>query len=92
MNMDDATYKRKAGSKGKGLKSLLFFANWLFVVFLSKKLIAPPAGGLDFVVKNIGTFLVALVMTSLIIHFCPRKAVIILIPTMAVLALAIAVT
>ena len=90
--MDDVTYERKAGSRGKGLKSLLFLANWSFIVFLSKKFIAPPAGGLDFVVKNIGTFLVALVMTALIIHFCPRKAVIVLIPIMVILALAIAVT
>ena len=90
--MDDVTYKRTAEPKGKGLKSLLFFANWLFVLFLSKKLISPPAGGLDFVVKNIGTFLVALVMTALIIHFSPRKAVIVLIPTMVILALVIAMT
>jgi len=92
MNMDDVTHKRKAEPKGKGLKILLFFANWLFVVFLSKKLISPPAGSLDFVVRNIGTFLVALVMTALIIHFSPRKAVIVLIPTMVILALAIAMT
>jgi len=92
MNMDDVTHKRKAEPKGKGLKILLFFANWLFVVFLSKKLISPPAGGLDFVLKNIGTFLVAFAMTSLMIHFFSRKAAIVLIPTMVVLALAIAMT
>jgi len=90
--MDDVTHKRKAEPKGKGLKILLFFANWLFVVFLSKKLISPPAGGLDFVLKNIGTFLVAFAMTSLMIHFFSRKAAIVLIPTMVVLALAIAMT
>ena len=67
-------------------------ANWLFVVFLSKKLVSPPAGDLDFVVKNIGTFLVASVMTALMIHFSPRKAIICLIPTMVILALAIAMT
>ena len=90
--MDDVTYKRTAEPKGKGLKSLLFFANWLFVLFLSKKLISPPAGGLDFVVKNIGTFLVALVMTALIIHFFSRKVIILLIPIILILALAIAIT
>ena len=90
--MDDVTYKRTAEPKGKGLKSLLFFANWLFVVFLSKRLISPPAGGLDFVLKNLGTFLVALVMTGLMIHFFSRRSVIVLIPTMVILALAIAMT
>jgi hypothetical protein len=90
--MNDVTYEKKPGPKGKWVKILLFWANWLFVVFLSKRLISPPAGGLDFVVKNIGTFLVALVMTALIIHFSPRKAVIVLIPTMVILALVIAMT
>lgn len=90
--MNDVTYKRKAEPKGKGLKTLLFFANWLFVVFLSKRLISPPAGDLDFVVKNIGTFLVALIMTAFMIHFSRRKAMIFLIPTMVILALAIAMT
>jgi hypothetical protein len=90
--MNGVTYKKKVEPKGKGLKILLFWANWLFVVFLSKKLVSPPAGNLDFVVKNIGTFLVALVMTAVMIHFSPRKAVIVLIPTMVILALVIAMT
>jgi hypothetical protein len=92
MNKNDVTNKREPEPKNKGLKSLLFFANWLFVVFLSKKFISPPAGDLDFVLKNLGTFFFALVMTALMIHFSPRKAVIVLIPTMVILALAIAMT
>jgi hypothetical protein len=92
MKMDDVTYDGRRDLKSKGLKGLLFLVNWLFFVFLSKKLISPPAGNLDFVVKNIGTFLVALVMTAVIIHFSPRKAVIVLIPTMLILALVIAMT
>jgi len=90
--MDDVTDDRKSEPKGKRLKSLLFLANWLFVVFLSKKVVSLPAGGLDFVVKNIGTFLVALVMTALVIHFSPRRVVIVLIPMMVILALVIAMT
>ena len=90
--MGDVTYKGKGEAKGRALKTLLFFANWLFVVFLSKRLISPSAGGLDFVVKNVGTFLVAFVITALMIHFSPRKAIILLIPTMVILALVIAMT
>jgi hypothetical protein len=53
--MNDVTSKTKLETKGKRFKSLLFLANWLFVVFLSKKLISHPTGSLDFVLKNIGT-------------------------------------
>jgi hypothetical protein len=90
--MNDVTYEKKAGPKGKWVKILLFWANWLFVVFLSKRLISPPAGNLDFVLKNIGTFFVAVVMTVLMIHFFSRKVIILLILIMAILALAIAIT
>jgi len=90
--MNDVSYEKKAGPKGKWVKILLFWANWLFVVFLSKRLISPPAGNLDFVVKNIGTFFVAAVMTALMILFFPRKVIILLIPIMVILALAIAIT
>ncbi len=87
--MNDVPYKKKTESKGKGLKGLLFFANWLFVMFLSKRLISPPHGELDFLAKNIGVFLVATVMTGLMIHFSSRKTMILLIPIMIVLALAV---
>ncbi len=90
MNTSNVTYNTKIEPKGKVLKSLLFFANWLFFVLLSKKFISSPAGAMDFVVKNIATFVVALVMTVLMIHFFSRRAVIVLIPMMVIFALAIA--
>jgi hypothetical protein len=90
--MSNVTYKKKAELKGKWVKILLFWANWLFVVFLSKRLISPPAGSLDFVVKNIGTFFVAVVITALMILFFSRKVILLLIPIMVILALAIAIT
>jgi|MudIll2142460700_1097286.scaffolds.fasta_scaffold77145_3 glucan phosphoethanolaminetransferase (alkaline phosphatase superfamily) len=90
--MKDVTFEKKAGPKGKWVKILLFWANWLFVVFLSKTFISPPAGNLDFVVKSVGTFFVAVVMTALIIHFFSRKVIILLIPIIVILALAIAIT
>jgi hypothetical protein len=72
--------------------SLRQFKRWnqriRFIDFIN----VPIFPSLDFVVKNIGTFLVALVMTALMIHFSPRKAIIFLIPTMVILALAIAMT
>jgi len=59
--------------KGKIVKTLLFFSNWLFLVFLSKRFISPPAGNIDFLLKNIATFFVALVMTGFMIYFFSKK-------------------
>ncbi len=93
MNTNDAIHERKGESKGgKGLKGLLFFANWLFIVFLSKKFISPPGGNLDFVLKNTGTLFIAVVMTALMNLFFPRKAVMVLIPIMVLLAVIMAMT
>jgi hypothetical protein len=87
--MTDVTHDKK----GKIVKSLLFFSNWLFLVFLSKRVIvSPPTGNIDFLLKNIVTFFVALVMTGLMIHFFSRRVMILCIPIMAILAVAIAVT
>jgi hypothetical protein len=86
--MTDVTY----GKKGKIVKTLLFFSNWLFLVFLSKRLISSPTGNIDFLLKNIPTFFVALVMTGLMIHFFSRRAMILCIVIMAILAVATAVT
>jgi len=83
---------KKGDLIGNVVKTFLFFSNWLFVLFLSKRLISPPAGNIDFLSKNVATFFVALVMTGLMIHFFSRKVMILLIPIMAILALAIAVT
>ncbi len=86
--MTDVTYDKKT----KIVKTLLLFSNWLFLVFLSKRLISPPAGNIDFLLKNIATFFVALVITGLMIHFFPRRVIISCIPIMAILAVATAVT
>lgn len=90
--MNDLTEEKEAKRSNKGVKTLLFFANWLFVVFLSKRLISPPQGDLDFLAKNIGAFLVATVMTGLMIHFSSKKAMILLIPMIVVLALVVALS
>jgi hypothetical protein len=84
----NATYDKK----GKIVITLLFISNELFLVFLRKRLISPPAGNIDFLLKNIATFFIALVMTGLMIHFFSRKVMILFIPIIAILALAIALS
>jgi hypothetical protein len=36
------------------IKIVLFFGNWLFVLLLSRRVISPPKGEIDFLVKNLG--------------------------------------
>jgi hypothetical protein len=88
--MNDVAYGKKGDLIGKVVNTFLFFSNWLFVLFLSKRIISPPAGNIDFLWKNVATFFVALVTTGLTIHFFSRKVMILLIPIMVIFALAIA--
>jgi hypothetical protein len=74
----------------RAVMSLLFFANWFFVVELSKKFMDPPHGNIDFIMKNLGSFFASTILTGIMLHFSSRKAVAFLIPIIAVLALAIA--
>jgi len=90
--MNDLTVEKEAKQSNKGVKTLLFFANWLFVVFLSKRFVSPPEGELDFLLKNIGTFLLASIMTVIMAHFSSRKTMILLIPIMVFLSVAAALS
>ena len=90
--MNDLTEEKEAKISSKVVKALLFFANWLLVLFLSKKFVSPPQGELDFLLKNIGAFLLASVMTGITVHFSSRKAMILLIPIMVVLSLVVALS
>lgn len=68
--------KKKKSLMGKSL----LLANYLFVSFLSKHFIAAPHGGAMFVIENIGTLLVALLLTTLMYCFLPNKVCLIAIP------------
>lgn len=53
----------------KALKILLFWSNWIFLIFLSKLFFSNPAGNLDFTFKAIATFFVAVILTGSMLHF-----------------------
>ncbi len=90
--MSKSTDKNKMEPIGKWLRILLFLSNLVFVDFLSKRFILPPKGGLDFVAKNLGTLLVVLLMTVLVLTFFQRKAIIIYILFIIILAFTMAIT
>ncbi len=70
---------------------LLFWSTWLFVVFLSKRIILSSSGNADFLLKNLGSFISAVILTGAMIHFLPKKLYIVLIPLFFVGAAAFAV-
>lgn len=69
----------------------LFWSTWLFIVFLSKRIISPPSDNSDFLFKNIASFITAIILTGAIIHFLPKKFYIILIPLLFMGAVVLAV-
>src|SRR6266567_7725367 len=70
---------------GKGL----FLSNYLFITFLSKHFMTAPHGGAMFAMGNLGTFLVALLLTALMYNLLSKKACLIAIPvTIGLAALA----
>ena len=55
------------------IKIVLFLGNWLFLLFLSRRVISPPKGEIDFLIKNLGTFLFATVITGLMLRYFPER-------------------
>lgn len=50
------------------LQIVLFVTTWLVVVFIGKEIFHGIKGELDFIVKNVGTFLVSTIATVLLIR------------------------
>jgi hypothetical protein len=53
----------------KALKILLFWSNWIFIIFLNKLILSNPAGNLDFAFKAISSFFIAVILTGSMLHF-----------------------
>ena len=56
----------------------MFWSTWLFVVFLSKRVMSSPSNNADFLLKNLGSFIIAIILTGAMIHFLPKKIYIVL--------------
>jgi hypothetical protein len=78
-------------NRNKWLVNGLFISNWLLIVFLRKQFFSPPHGAATFVVKNVVTFALAVLVTSLMYRNLPKKAVVIAIPEILVLAVLTAI-
>ena len=76
---------------GKALKILLFWSNWIFIIFLSKIILSNPAGNLDFAFRAISTFFVSAILTGSMLHFLSVRIIRFAILFMLISALILAV-
>jgi hypothetical protein len=57
----------------KVVKIVLFWANFLLVVFLSKKIISPPKGSIDFLIQSLLSFVCAIIITGIMIQYSTER-------------------
>ena len=81
----------KKSYPSKATKILLFWSNWIFIIFLSKHILSNPAGNLDFAFKAISTFFVAAILTGSMLQFLSVRIIRFAILFMFVSALILAV-
>ena len=53
----------------KAIKIALFWSNWLLVLFLSERFIGSPGDNVDFSLKNLATFVIAIIGTALMLRY-----------------------
>jgi hypothetical protein len=58
---------------GKAIKIILFWSNVLFVVLLSKNIISSPQGNIDFLLRNLSSFICALIITAIMLRCFPKR-------------------
>jgi hypothetical protein len=71
---------QKENRKAKLIKIVLFWSNFILIVFLNKRLFKPPSDNIDFVVKNLASFFCAIILTGVMAKFFDNKIMIICIP------------
>jgi hypothetical protein len=59
----------KNGQPGKLLKIILFWTNFFFIIFLSKKILGSNSVNDDFLLKNILTFIFSIILSGAMLHF-----------------------
>lgn len=53
----------------KAIKVVLFWSNCLLVLFLRWRFIGPPADNVDFFLKNLATFVIAIIGTAVMLRY-----------------------
>ena len=56
----------------KAIKIVLFWNNWLLVLFLSKRFIGSPKDNVDFLLKNLAASVIAIIGTAVMFRYLHR--------------------
>ncbi len=81
--------KRLRDYRPRALAIALVWCNWLLLVFVGKRLL-PPSHGVLYILENVGTFVCALVISGLMLHFFSKSIIGIAIPLILLVTLVIA--
>jgi len=72
---------------GTILKILLFWTIFIFVVFFVKRIIGYSKGNLDFIIKNILSFVGTIILSGTLLHFLSVKLLRVCIPIIWILTI-----
>jgi len=53
----------------KAIKIILFWSNWLLVLFLGRRFMGSPGDGFNFLLKNLGTSTIAIIATVVMLRY-----------------------
>lgn len=80
MRIKEREINNKKNDPTKLMKIVLFWTIFLFIVFLSKKVISYPKDNIDFLIKNLLSFICAVIVTGVMLHFLKEMTLKICIP------------
>ncbi len=75
----------------KAVKIVLFWTNWLFVLFVSKRFVGSPGDNVDFLLKNLGTFALAIICTAVMLRYLPGNIIKVTIAAIWVVTILVAI-
>jgi hypothetical protein len=77
----------KGEQPGTILKIVLFWTIFIFIVFLMKRVLGYSKGNFDFIIKDILSFLCAVILSGSLLHFFSVKSLRISIPIIWILTI-----
>jgi hypothetical protein len=91
MQVSQETNKSRGKEPGKLFKIILFWTIFLFIIFLSKRLIGYPKSNLEFIVINSLLFVCTVILSGAMLHFFSVKSLKLSIPIIWLLTVIFAV-
>ena len=87
MQVTEDTNKGREKEPSKLLRILLFWTIFLFIIFIGKKIIGFPKGNIDFIVKNLLSFVCTIILSGTMLHFLSIKSLKLSIPIIWILTI-----